>query len=438
MTTRRVVAGQTGRAPAALPAWVSEASSRIDLEALCEVVVARDLAAAFPELSHDEEFVAHLRASARENLLALRNVVCGLAQLEDVRLEQPLAFAALQARLRIPQTALQRSYRVGFLMKWDEWSRSVRTYAEHLDVPREEALLALHQLAEVIFGYQDHVASQVAETYARADDALGRSRAHVRQGLVRELLRGHVASLGPSDLLTLGYDLGASHLVVLLPAVPEGAAAQLLVGLRAASGVQQSLLHPLSMSSTAVWLGAVGSWTPAMTGALRDVLERTGVESCLSEPQLGVPGFRAALTQAQEVEQVRRAWGRASAPLVLQHADVRLEVLLLRDLDSARAFVRAELGPLAEDTHEATRLRETLEASFRYGSHVAAAEHLQLHEHTVRNRLHKAEQQLGHAVQDRRPELQVALRLLRLLGARDADGTSARPEMPAAPGGPPS
>jgi DNA-binding PucR family transcriptional regulator len=55
-----------------------------------------------------------------------------------------------------------------------------------------------------------------------------------------------------------------------------------------------------------------------------------------------------------------------------------------------------------------------LDASFRFGSHVAAAEHLQLHEHTVRNRLHKAEELLGHPINERRTELQVAARLMRM------------------------
>jgi sugar diacid utilization regulator len=274
-------------------------------------------------------------------------------------------------------------------------------------------------VAAVVFGYQDHVASQVAESYAVTDDALSRSRAHVRQALVRQLLREDTASLPPSDLVTLDYDLAACHVVVLLPATPQGAAASLLVGLRAATGVRASLLHPLGLSSTAVWLGTAGAWSPALLTALREVLRRTGVEASLSGSASGLAGFRAALTQATEVERVRSAWGRATAPAVLEHADVRLEVLLLRDPAGARSFVEAELGPLAAGTAEAARLRDTLDASFQWGSHVAAAEHLQLHEHTVRNRLHKAEQQLGHPLQDRRTELQVALRLHRLLLAPD-------------------
>ena len=378
-------------------------------------MVARDLAAAFPQLAHDEEFVEHLRASARENLTAIRAVVCGHIALEDVSLDQPLAFAALQARLRIPQTALQHSYRVGFLTKWEEWSREVRAYAEQAEVPRAEATAVLADLASVLFGYQDHVASQVAETYARADDALSRSRGHVRQALVRELLRGQAVSLPPSDVLTLDYDLALSHLVVLLPVMPAGAASQLLLGLRAATRVRNTLVHPLSLSSTAIWLASPHAWSRPAVAALREVLERTSVTASLSEPATGLAGFRGALVQAQQVQRVRQAWGQASAPLVLQHAEVRLEVLLLGDLERAEAFVAAELGPLAQQTQEAERLRDTLEASFRYGSHVATAEHLRLHEHTVRNRLHKAEEQLGHAVNERGTELQVALRLQRLL-----------------------
>jgi DNA-binding PucR family transcriptional regulator len=67
---------------------------------------------------------------------------------------------------------------------------------------------------------------------------------------------------------------------------------------------------------------------------------------------------------------------------------------------------------------EAERLRETLEASFKCGSHVATAEYLQLHEHTVRNRLHKAEELLGRSLLDRRIEIQVALRIRKLVVKR--------------------
>jgi hypothetical protein len=40
----------------------------------------------------------------------------------------------------------------------------------------------------------------------------------------------------------------------------------------------------------------------------------------------------------------------------------------------------------------------------------------------VRNRLHRAEELLGHGLQERRTELQVAVRLVRLLGRPDPTG----------------
>jgi DNA-binding PucR family transcriptional regulator len=405
-------ASASGREP--LPGWVREMAADVDLVALCERVVARDIAVAFPDLAEDAGFAEHLRASVRENLRLLQDVLSGRLPLDAVRLEQPLVFARVQAELRIPQTALQRSYRVGFAEMWRAWADRLQEVADADDVPRTEAVRALAQLTTAIFDYQDHVASLVAENHARVDEALSRTRAHVRQGLVREILRGDRTSLAPSDLITLDHDLGGEHVVVVLPAVAEGAAGSLMAGVRARTGVRSTLVHPLDLSRTAVWL-TVPAWTREARQRLLAALADAGVEASVSEPLGGLGGFREAHQQAQDVERVRTAWGRAAAPRVLQHADVALEIMLLRDPERARRFVRTELGRLAEDTAEAARLRETLEASFRLGSHVAAAEHLQLHEHTVRNRLHRAEEHLGHPLPERRTELQVALRLQRLL-----------------------
>lgn len=387
----------------------------VDLDALCEQVVARDVAVAFPGLAHDTRFVEHLRQSVRENLDLLQRVLAGRLPMAGVHLEQPLEFARVQARLRIPQTALQRSYRVGFATMWQAWADRLQAAAAAAGVPRDEALQALARLTTTIFEYQDHVASQVAESFTRVDDALGRTRAHVRQGLIREILRGDHGSLAPSDLITLDHDLTGVHVAVLLPGVPEGAAGQLMVGMRARTMLRQTLLHPLDLNRTLVWLTSPSGWSAERLRQLRDGLGDSGVVASVSEPLTGLAGFRESFEQAADVQRVREAWGPAAAPRVLCHPDVALEILLMRDPERARRFVRTELGPLADATPEAARLRETLEVSFRLGSHVSTAEHLQLHEHTVRNRLHRAEEHLGRPLAERRTELQVALRLQRLL-----------------------
>lgn len=398
-----------------VPAWVQQAAHEFDVDALIDVIIGRCLGIAFPNHVGDDEFRGHLTASTRANARCLRSVIAGEIALEDVYLEQVLSFATVQAQLRIPQKSMQRSYRVSFFTMWEAWTGFLRRVITERDIDRDEAALALQLLTQTILGYQDFVASQVAETYTRDYEALNRSRGHMRRSLVKEILRGEGGMLAASDTAILSYDLGSRHIAVVLPTLAEGAATQLSVGLRAAVSCQYSLVYPLTLSSTVVWLGRIGEWKRAVLDALDAVLVEAGVIATLGGTHTGIDGFRATLSEAVDAEGIRAAWGDSGAPSVVHHDDVGLEILLMRDPDRARQFVERELGPLARDTIEAARLRETLEASFRFGSHVAAAEHLQLHEHTVRNRLHKVEEFLGHTLSERRTELQVAARLIRLL-----------------------
>jgi hypothetical protein len=404
-----------------LPEWVKGLAKGFDVDDLVDVIIERCVAIAFPNQAHDDEFRGYLTASTRANARCLRSVIAGEIALEDVYLEQVLSFAKVQAQLRIPQKSMQRSYRVSFFTMWEAWSAHLRHVMVERDVDRDEAALAQQLLTQTILGYQDFVASQVAETYTRDYEALNRSRGHMRRSLVKDILRDETGALSGSDAAILSYDLGSRHIAVLLPTVAEGAATQLAVGLRAAVSCQHSLVYPLTLSSTVVWFGRIGEWKRTILDALDAVLLEAGVPATVGAPHAGIDGFRTTLAEAMDAERIRAAWDRPGDPSVVHHDDVGLEILLMRDPPQARRFVERELGPLSGDTVEASRLRETLEASFRFGSHVAAAEHLQLHEHTVRNRLHKAEELLGHPLSERRTELQVAARLMRLLDAIESE-----------------
>ncbi|BBY84447.1 hypothetical protein MTOK_02290 [Mycolicibacterium tokaiense] len=404
-----------------LPEWVRTLARDFDADGVVEGIIGRCVAIAFPTHAHDDDFRAALTASTRANARALRSVVAGEIALEDVYLSEVLSFAKVQAQLRIPQKSMQRSYRISFFTMWEAWSARLRDCVVARNIDRDEAMLAEQLLTQTILAYQDFVASQVAETYTRDYEALNRSRAHMRRSLVKDILRGEGDALSGSDAAILAYELGGRHIAVLLPTVAEGAATQLAVGMRAAVSCQSSLVYPLTLNSTVVWLGRIGEWKRAMFEQLDRVLGEAGVPASVSGPHPGVEGFRTTLQEATDAERIRAAWDRPGAPTVVHHNDVGLEILLMRDPRLARQFVERELGPLALDTVDAARLRETLEASFRFGSHVAAAEYLQLHEHTVRNRLHKAEELLGHPMGERRTELQVAARLMRLLPPSEQD-----------------
>jgi hypothetical protein len=408
-----------------LPESVRDSADGFDVPTMVDVVVERCSTTVFTSHRRDEAFLERLRASVTQNGYALRNVLAGRVDLEDVRLDQVLSFATVQAQLRIPQKSMQRSYRVSFLTQWEMWTAHIRQRIELDDLDRDAAADALAHLTRVILTYQDHVASQVAETYTRDYEALSRSREHVRQNLVRDILRGEEARLTASDIAILAYQIDGHHVAVLLPAMTVGAATQLADGLRVAAKAYQAISYPLALNSSVVWLCRLDPWRASSLHAMYEVLTEVGVTASVSDPHVGMDGFRTALQQTEKVDRVRAAWGPLNAPPVIRYADAGLEVLLLQNNELAQTFVNAELGPLAGNTTEAIRLRETLEASFRLGSHVAAAEHLQLHEHTVRNRLQKAEQLLGRSLHERRTELQVAIRLVRLLGDRNEHGDSA-------------
>lgn len=397
------------------------AAESFDRDAAVERVVEQCLSSVFEDRRRDAEFVTRLRASVVQNVRALSLLMAGNSTVVALELDDVLVFARLQAQLRIPQKSMQKSYRVSFLAQWELWCAALRSALEVTQdrVPVSAALDALEDLTAVLLAYQDHVASLVAETYTRDYDALNKSRAHVRRNLVQDVLRGNYDTLSPTDVAILGYPLDAHHVAVFLPGVVEAQATRIVDSIRSAAGVNQTLVYPLTLSDCAVWLGRYEPWRPEVIAQVAAALNRSGVGGAMSSATQGVEGFRQALAQARDTDIVRMAWqGRGEEPSsgFVSFDDVRLEVLLSRDREMAHSFVLSELGPLAQSTTEAVRLRETLEASFRHGSHVAAAGALQLHEHTIRNRLQRAEQLLGHPLAERRTELQVALRLVRILG----------------------
>lgn len=410
----------------ALPEWGVRAVAAQDWRPLVEHVVTRCTDVVFAENRYDETFVESLTDSVGENAQALHDVLTGRLETADVPLTQRLRFAALEAEARIPHASLQRSYRISYFLQWQHWVGVIEQAALAEQVDPREAMQAMGSLTAAVHAYSDTVISNVAATFARSEDAFNRSRAHVRHRLVREILDGRDEALSPADLVTLDYSLQASHLAVLLPRTPQGAANQLTVGLRGAVRPTHLLVYPVGLRSSVVWLASATAWSEDRITRVVDVLEAAGAVAALSEPQSGLSGFVASFEQARNVEQVCAAVASTDGSGVVRYSQVRLEILLMQNRPLAAEFIREELGPLADDTAEAERLRATLEVSFRLGSHVATAEHLALHEHTVRNRLQRATELIG-PLHERRTELQVALRLWHLVSTTSPATSSRSP-----------
>lgn len=128
----------------------------------------------------------------------------------------------------------------------------------------------------------------------------------------------------------------------------------------------------------------------------------------------GPEGFRLTHRQAATAQRAALRTGATQT----HHREVALEALAAADEEQAREFAARELRGLDGEDARSGRLRETLEAYYSCGHNAAAAAAaLGVHEQTVAQRLRSVEERTGASVASRRAELEVALRLRRLLGA---------------------
>jgi DNA-binding PucR family transcriptional regulator len=96
---------------------------------------------------------------------------------------------------------------------------------------------------------------------------------------------------------------------------------------------------------------------------------------------------------------------------------VRAAALLAADLGAARRLVESALGPLAADTEQAGRLRDTLLTFLaEKGSYTATSERLHLHKNTVKYRIDRAVEERNRPLDDERLDLELALIACRWLG----------------------
>ena len=144
-------------------------------------------------------------------------------------------------------------------------------------------------------------------------------------------------------------------------------------------------------------------------------------------PGYGLDGFRQTHVQAERTQDLALA-ARPGAR-VTTFADVGAIALICADIDAARSWVWGTLADLAVDDESHARLRNTLQVFLRAGTYTATAERLALHKNSVQYRIRKAEEALGGRIDDRRADLELALRACQYLGQavlRPVDSGSGR------------
>jgi DNA-binding PucR family transcriptional regulator len=182
-------------------------------------------------------------------------------------------------------------------------------------------------------------------------------------------------------------------------------------------GCADPLLISAGATSLWAWCGTYARPTTEALAKIEGHRPTEGVRMAVGRPGYGVDGFRVSHVEAGHAS---RFWELGAARMggTTAYRAVEVVSLLAADIDRARRFVASELGPLAEDSDAAARVRSTLLTFLAHGaSHTRAAQALHMHHNTVYNRVRRAEELLGAPVSAGSLELQTALLLAETLGA---------------------
>ncbi|MGZ3147344.1 helix-turn-helix domain-containing protein [Lentzea chajnantorensis] len=153
------------------------------------------------------------------------------------------------------------------------------------------------------------------------------------------------------------------------------------------------------------------------TAVAQEVARALGATVGASGPVAGPVAIAAAYEEARRCLRALRLLGREKDAATM--ADLGFVGVLLGERADVSGYVRSVLGPVLDyDTERGTELVHTLEVYFRCGASLSRAKaELHLHVNTVTQRLDRVTSLLGDwQSPDRVLEVQLALRLLRLLG----------------------
>jgi DNA-binding PucR family transcriptional regulator len=176
---------------------------------------------------------------------------------------------------------------------------------------------------------------------------------------------------------------------------------------------------PLTMAagSRDLWFWAATDDCPELgaLASLRGLLEQSATQHAVGVPAQGVQGFRNSHEEARAAQALAIS-ATSSLDLVL-YQDVELLCLTSGNQNLARRMVQRELGALARADKNTGLIRETVLAYFDSALNVeATAQRLHVHKNTVRYRLARAEELVGHGLSQGTAQLELALRYVSMFG----------------------
>jgi DNA-binding PucR family transcriptional regulator len=370
-----------------------------------------------PALGADAAIVADISASNRANVARLLTTFArrdGRTPPIDVPPEA-LDVARSVARRGIDLDVLFGAYRRGTSITWGRYM----AHAARV-VPSGPLLVQLLDISwQRISEYVDHVVGRVlAAAQHEREEVLGGALAR-RTETVRLILDGApIDSRRASE--RLGYELARHHTALVLWAQPagevQGALESAATILARAAGARPPLTLAAGTSTLWAWLGTdADPVLDEVRVAIGQV--QPNVRVAVGPTRPGIAGFRRSHEAALAIQNLL-AGHPGGVQLALYH-DLEVTALAAQNHDRAAEFVAKTLGPLAADTPDAARLRETLRVFLDEAENAPrAAARLHTHRNTVLQRVARSSELLGHRPGERRLAIELALELAHQIGPR--------------------
>lgn len=382
-----------------------------------------EIAAKVPELRGDAATVELLSASVEGNIDTILHALHHAIAVD--RITAPAAAVEYARRLAqhgVPVNALVRGYRLG----QRRLTELIFAELEALNIDPLARVATIETITRVTFDYIDSVSQQVVAVYEDERERWVENQHSVRTLKVRELLAADTSVDLDVASVDIRYPLRWHHLALIVwyPDADDhhddlSRLHRFIHDLGARIEVDGTpLFAPVDRATSWVWLPY-----RSCPANLVDRI-RTAIPRCDDPPNIaigsvdhGIDGFRRSHRRA------RLAWGLGTAqasrtPITLAVDDpgVAVAALLAANVPLLRDWVAGVLGPLAADTENDARLRETLRVILRAGSYKLAAEELSMHFNSVKYRMDRAIERRGKPIQDDRLDVEVALLVCRWYG----------------------
>ena len=388
--------------------------------------IQRYLAAEVVELRGDPALLELLRASVAGNVETVFDALRYHISIE--RVEPPTAaleYARRVAQHGIPVNALVRAYRLGQQQVLAHVLEEIR----RAGLEPEAGLNTYEAMSIVAFRYIDWISQQVTDAYETERERWVENRNSVRALRVRELLDSAAGSVDiDAAIAAIRYPLRRTHLAMILWTSADDAPGRELLRLER---FVRDLADSMTLRDGALFVAADQvsgwGWLPLGTAATADPVEhirRFAADSvdaphlAMGTAQSGLEGFRRSHRQAQKARRVAVAGAQNRRVTAAGDPGVAAAALLTEDLAETREWVCDTLGPLASDTANDARLRETMRVFFGEGSsYKGAAERLNLHHNSVKYRVDRAVERRGRRIGDDRIDVEIALLVCHHLGS---------------------